>query len=294
MAGPGRRTAVVTNASTGTVAFLDTRTRTADGPPLRLGPMTRPSAVVADGVGRFAYVAGSGPVTQLDVRRRQVVRTYAGTAGATDVAVDRAGRRLAAASWASDTVTVVDPRSGRLVRRLVLPGRLTGALAFSENGRTLYVATAPATVGGFDVRAFDTRSCASLASAAVPLQVLDLAPTRSAVWATASLDRRGPLTVAGSDLLELDPASLAVRRAVRVGDLPSSVTVTPNGRTAYVVNNHGSTVSVVDVRSARVRATVAVGFAPTDVAVARNGDAFVTETGDAADPGTSVATLEGG
>jgi YVTN family beta-propeller protein len=298
MAGSGMGTAVVTNNGDGTVSFVDTRTGMPDTL-LSLGAGSNPGAVEADYRG-FAYVANDGPVVVVDVAGRTVLRRLVGTEGAFDIAVTRDGSRLYSDPGGTDTVTVVDPSTATIVHQLRIPGQVAGALALSPDGRTLYVATIsappPNQEGTYAVFAFDTRTWQVLATVPLPLQALDLelTPNGRALYATVSINFQEPQPVVGNTVAVLDPRTLATTATITVGDVPTAISFTPNGRTAYVVNDYSNTVSVVATATGTVTATVPVGLAPSDVAVTRNGKAaYVTETGIGAEPGNTVAVLSG-
>ena len=59
---------------------------------------------------------------------------------------------------------------------------------------------------------------------------------------------------------------------------PATIALSSNGRTAYVANNLGGTLSAIDVASRRVTSTVPVGYFPYGVAADGN-RVFVTNTG---------------
>ncbi len=71
----------------------------------------------------------------------------------------------------------------------------------------------------------------------------------------------------------IDVSSNAVIATVPVGEGPSGVAATPDGRFVYVTNNRGPefSVSVIDVASNSVIATVPVGPMPTEVAATPDG-----------------------
>jgi serine/threonine protein kinase, bacterial len=73
-----------------------------------------------------------------------------------------------------------------------------------------------------------------------------------------------------------DP-TLAVATTVRVGDYPTTVAVTPDGKRAYVTNQNSGSVSVVDTESNVVVASIQVGSVPWGVAITPDGRrAYVT------------------
>lgn len=106
---------------------------------------------------------------------------------------------------------------------------------------------------------------------------------------------------AGTDSVsELDPASGAVRRAIKVGHRPVAVAVDPAGRRLYTADEGSGTVSVVDLAAGTLLAPIATGSQPADLLhhprlarlyVACRGDATVRaiDTGTATQVGQVAA-----
>ena len=75
----------------------------------------------------------------------------------------------------------------------------------------------------------------------------------------------------------IDTAANTVVAAVKVGNLPKFVAVTPDGRHVYVPNQGSGTVSVIDTATNAVAATVPAIDGATGVAITRDGKrAYVT------------------
>jgi YVTN family beta-propeller protein len=296
IAGMGGRTAVVTNNGDGTLSFVDTKTAE-QSQPLSLGADSNPAAIIADRRGRYVFVASNGPIVVVDVGKRNVIRSLAGTDGAFALALAPDGSRLYSDAGGNGPIVVSDPHTGGLVRQVPVPGFFPGALAVSPDGRRLYVAAEssglPAT---FALLVLDTTSWQVTRTTPLPLSALDLAftPNGRSLYLTSSINFSDPNSppITGNTVLDLDPMTLATRRTITVGQVPIAIGFAPNGRTAYVVNYYGNSVSIISTSAGKTIATVPVNLAPSDVAVTRNGQAaFVTETGLGAQPGNTVAVL---
>ncbi|MHB8146793.1 MAG: beta-propeller fold lactonase family protein [Vulcanimicrobiaceae bacterium] len=74
--------------------------------------------------------------------------------------------------------------------------------------------------------------------------------------------------------LALEPAAIALK----AGSFPGSIYLAPNGRTAYVVDTLGDSVTAIDVASRRVIGSMQAGYSPFDV-VATKLHAYVTNGG---------------
>ena len=84
--------------------------------------------------------------------------------------------------------------------------------------------------------------------------------------------RRTALSLAALTLMLIAPVSSPVFSApvetstIAVGDQPTSVAFSPNGKLAYVTNHGVDSVSVITVKTGSVASTIAVGDRPSSVA----------------------------
>jgi YVTN family beta-propeller protein len=67
---------------------------------------------------------------------------------------------------------------------------------------------------------------------------------------------------------------------VPVGELPYGVTISRDGRRAYISNHDSDTVSVIDTGNNTVIATITVGEAPERIAITPDGQAIFTANHD--------------
>jgi len=70
------------------------------------------------------------------------------------------------------------------------------------------------------------------------------------------------VTLSGVDLVAFGQENDFSMQRVRVGRRPTAVRLAPDGRTAYVANTLGDSISVVDLTKAEVTATISLGPAP--------------------------------
>jgi YVTN family beta-propeller protein len=69
-----------------------------------------------------------------------------------------------------------------------------------------------------------------------------------------------------------DPATNeTVGKPIPVGETPNTLAITPNGKTAYVANRFGESVSAIETATAKVIKTIEVGTQPVGVAVSPDG-----------------------
>jgi YVTN family beta-propeller protein len=62
-----------------------------------------------------------------------------------------------------------------------------------------------------------------------------------------------------------------VGNPIPVGETPETLAITPNGKSAYVANRSGNSVSVIDTATAKVVKAIAVGTQPIGVAISPDG-----------------------
>ena len=168
------------------------------------------------------------------------------------VALSADGRRAFAAGSLTGDVTLVDLESRKAVRTLEVGQRPMG-VACSPDGRFLYVASCASN----KITKIDLKYEAILEHFGAPLaETSNLALTPDGLHLLAVGDH--------GRLLVVDPEGGAVRKIAVGGDL-SSVSVSPDGRTAFVSVYDESAVAVVDLVSGNVTDRLATGPGPLSI-----------------------------
>jgi YVTN family beta-propeller protein len=72
-------------------------------------------------------------------------------------------------------------------------------------------------------------------------------------------------------LMAVDPYTGATIKEMEVGQMPRSVSVTPDGLRAYVANSESASISVVDLQQMETIGFITVGVSPTDTAITPDG-----------------------
>jgi YVTN family beta-propeller protein len=190
--------------------------------------------------------SGEGTVSVVDPTTRSVVRRFAVGAVPHHVTPSWDLRRLYVNNTASNTLTVVDVRSGMPVQTLSVrdPYNLyftpegTRALVVAERDRRLDVYT--------------PLSWRRVASVPVPWAGVD----------HLDFDAEGRMAVASAEfsgvVVQVDLARLQVSRVLVVGGQPVDVRLAPDGSAFYVANQGRHGVSVIDARR-----LLEVAFLPT-------------------------------
>jgi len=90
----------------------------------------------------------------------------------------------------------------------------------------------------------------------------------------------------------LDTRTNKVTGHIPVGDTPAYITVTEDGRTAFVSNNYSNTVAIVDLQTRKVVKNIKEGFFPTASAMSPDGRfLFATNYGDGIKDG-SISVID--
>jgi YVTN family beta-propeller protein len=94
-----------------------------------------------------------------------------------------------------------------------------------------------------------------------------------------------PVYVANTNLGTVTPISTATNkalRAIRVGNTPSYIAITPDGKIAYVANAGADTVTPINTATDRDGPAITVGASPSNIAITPNGKtAYVLDGGNA-------------
>jgi len=76
------------------------------------------------------------------------------------------------------------------------------------------------------------------------------------------------------------PFALGAGRPINVGDDPVAIAITPDGRTAYVVNHNDNTVTPISLASGTPGPAIKVGLGPSAIAITPDGQtAYVANSG---------------
>jgi len=217
--------------------------------------------------------ATHGVVSALDAVSGSLLYTVPVGASPVALAIDRRTGRLLVANqglpgpgsfMAAGTVSVLDARSGRLVRAVPVGSRPMGIVVDERTGRAFISNN----LGG-SISVIDTRVGRLLATRAV-------GPAPDAMAVDQQAAHLFVADVAANTVSMLDARTGAVLRTVRVGIRPLVVAVNARAHRVLVANDVSGTVSVLDSGTGATLRTVRVGLDPQDAAVdERAGRAFI-------------------
>jgi YVTN family beta-propeller protein len=210
--------------------------------------------------------------------------------------------RLYVTTELDKTITIIDPKTLKIVGTLPTGQPESHMLALSHDGRRAYTANVgPGTVSVIDIQAKkvlkiipisantqrisispDDKWVFTADQTKAQMAVIDTATNSVAKWipmegkgygSAVSPDGKW-LLVALPDqnkVAAIDLKTMQVAHTVIVGDFPQEVLVQPDGKTAYVSCMHGGgTVSEIDLASWKVTRTIATGISTDGLAWAGN------------------------
>lgn len=279
--------AYVAESGAGAVAVIDPGRLANTGLNPVIGTLNvggKPVALALGPFDRYLYVADAATdqveAFDLGAGKPFPVAAYPGDPGLVDVAISPDGRALALASTSADRIAFYNLRhlvNGAAVRTDVALPSAPAALAFSDDGSTLWIATAT----GFS--SYDP------ATGQVTSHVVSGGTDAVAYAARADTLYFGSATA--DVVYAYDPAG-ATTTPIGVSGVPAGLAVSPDGTRAYAVQNcAGCGLAVID--TARRQAIAQVTFGQSPATTGRfAGPGFITAENDVAS-GVSDQQLAG-
>ncbi|MER7015730.1 YncE family protein [Saccharopolyspora sp. NPDC000359] len=237
-----------------------------------LAPEHGPHGLALDGPRQRLHVsveegpAGPGGVVVLDTRTRaRIGRIDTGAPGPHWFTTTPDGRRGYASNKEAPYVSAVDLETGRVLRRVPVPG--SEGIAMSPDGTRVCVATPYNDVKGpaaapTCVVVIDTATNEVVQAVPTDHQVMPVHITSTGLLLAGELRKsRGNSALGGQApgrLLVFAPDSYEPLGSVEVGKFPLTITSSPDGTRAYLSAVVSSEVAVVDLESLEVLATLPI------------------------------------
>jgi YVTN family beta-propeller protein len=170
------------------------------------------------------------------------------------------GRQAYIANRAAGVVTVVDTAVNRVTATIPVEAGPPQFMAFSPDGRTIYVSVwdDARTIAAIGV--LDTTSNSIVATIPVRTRPYLAAVTRDGNWLYVPNHDSGTVSV-------IDTATNAVTTEIEVAPNPHWIEFSQDGTRAYIANHESNLVSVLDTSNNTVVAEVPVDTSPHSVAV---------------------------
>jgi YVTN family beta-propeller protein len=251
---PDGATVYVSSDGDSRVSVIDTATDAVRAS-LSVGTSPHGLAITPDGSTLLVAVFGENAVVFIDTATARITGRLP-VASPHNIAISPDGTRAYAAAQGKGNLAIVvmDIRGMKQVGLVPLE-KTPRAIGVDPAGKKLYF-----TLAGSDaVQVLETSSGSIVRQ--IPVGASPHHPLFTA-GGPALVVSQGPGT-----LSLIDPASDSVSAVVKVGTLPHWVSVTPDGRFAYVTNESSNDVSVVDLSARKTVATIPVGNAPRKMVI---------------------------
>jgi YVTN family beta-propeller protein len=230
----------------------------------------RPNNISISRNGKRVYVSvavAPGAVDVIDTSSLEKVKTIPVKGAVHNTYVTPDGKYVVAGSIASKTVTVIDEATETPVWSLTMDlGIRPMAFATNADGSTKWIFVQLSGFNGFAVVDFDTHK-------EVRRIALPELPAGKAPFLEGGNESHGMAVTSDGKILVVNSRlnsavytyslpDLKLVGSVDVGRAPDWVTLTPDGKRAYVANAGSNTVSVIDLKSMKELTQIPVGQVP--------------------------------
>jgi YVTN family beta-propeller protein len=234
-------------------------------------PLTgHPNNIAISKDGRRVYVSiavAPGAVDVIDTASQERVKSIPVKGAVHNTYVTPDGKFVVSGSIQSKTITVIDQKTEEPVWSLVMDlGIRPMAFAANPDGSTKWIFVQLSGVNGFAVVDFATRK-------EINRIKLPALPPGKAPFLVGGSESHGMAVTADQKTLVVNSRlnssiyfyslpDLQLVGSTEVGHSPDWVTLTPDGKTAYVANAASNSVSVVDIKSMKELTRIPVGEVP--------------------------------
>jgi YVTN family beta-propeller protein len=230
----------------------------------------RPNNISIGRDGRHVYVSiyePPGAVDVVDTVSQTLLKSIPVKGAVHNTYVTPDGRYVVAGSIASKTITVIDATTEQPVWSLEMDlGIRPMAFAKNADGSTKWIFVQLTAFNGFAVVDFQTRK-------EINRITLPALPPGKKPFPLGGNESHGMAVTADGKTIVVNSRlntavysyslpDLQLLGSVEVGLSPDWVTLTPDGRTAYVANAASNSVSVIDIKSMKEVTRIAVGQVP--------------------------------
>jgi YVTN family beta-propeller protein len=234
---PDARFAYVVNEESDEVSVIDLATRKVVGEPIEVGEFPDEIAISPDG--ETAYVAHQFPkgISVIDPRTNGVTGDIALDANASGIAVSPDGTKVYVTEASAEAVEVISTQTSKAVGPPIkLEGR-PRSVAISPDGKTVYVAVETQGLAAIDTATLRVKY--SLGG----LYALGVAIAPNGEEAVVTDPEQG------GTVLAVDLRTGAVIDENFAVEEPRLVTITPDGKFAYVTEGLSNTVRLIDMQT---------------------------------------------
>ncbi len=188
-------------------------------------------AVTPDARRAFVANIGSGSVTAIDLKKRAVLAQISTGAGAEGIAVSPDGRHVWVSNREADTLSIIDVAKLEVIGSAKAPG-FPIRVAFAPDGKTVYASSArTGEVASYDAKRFvevrRVKISAEVDKARIENRLFGerfgLSPVPVGLQLTPDGSSLFVACTNADVVLELDPATLKVKRAISAGNEPDGM-----------------------------------------------------------------------
>lgn len=210
----------------------------------------------------FISNVDSQSISVIDTSQKQVVAEWQIPGSPVAIALSPDDQTLYVADWYLDRVLAIntdDPTKQQMVEI----GKAPAGLVVSRDGKTLYVSNRDSNdIGVIDTETMSVKG--RIAAGAHPFG-LTLSPDGNTLYAVNVYeDTVSMITLFDQHQAAQNQADGNVQK-IKVGSRPYCAVSSPDGKTLYVTNTQGDSVSVIDIHTREVTATIAVGGFPEGI-----------------------------
>ncbi len=214
----------------GTVIPINTATGTT-GQAINVGRF--PQAIAITPNGKTAYVTSGSGVIPINTATNTAGKPING-GGAGAIAITPDGKTAYVLNSGSGTVTPISAVTGK-VSKTIKVGSSPIAIAITPNGKTAYVVNE----GSGTVTPILTASNTALNAikAGIDPQYIAITPNGKTAYVVNHGYGGEIRKVPGNTVTPIGTATNTAGKAIRVGNYPGAIAITPDGKTAYVLNS---------------------------------------------------------
>ncbi len=176
--------------------------------------------------------------------------------------------RIYVANESSNSVSVIDAATFKVIRTIDTKGQSTHDLALSRDGKWLFATNLAS--GRLSVIDTDALETIALIQTGSRCHVVTLTNDNRHAWVA---------NIAEDNISIVDTASYRILGTIPVGKGPTGLAFTRDGRFAYVSNQGDKTISVIETASHRVVKTIQVGTNPHFLVLGPDGRIWGTNSG---------------
>ncbi len=255
------QTAYIPNFSTNTVSVIDLTTNTVTDT-ISVGASPFGVCVSPDGTKVYVSNQNDNTVSVINTANNTVLSTIPVGVSPEGLCISADGSKVYVANNSFSTINVINTFTNMVSNTIPLPITfLPFGITISPDGSKVYVGSISPTGGLIEVNTLTLTASVSIINQGTNSMCIATSPDGSKMYATES---------SGNTVSVINTVNNTVPASITVGNQPTGVCVSPNGRKVYVCNTT-NTVSVIDAVTNSVATTIPAGVQPKGISVTPDG-----------------------